>query len=133
MKRRPPGSTRTDPLLPYPTLFRSAIAPAQRHGAFEQVERAVGFAQHGEGAGRVVADDRFVVRRVYRALGPCDRLLAVAEFGQVHRANDQGPAVIWIHLDRKSTTSELQSLMRISYAVFCLKKKNNKLQDTISI
>src|SRR3546814_7370468 len=48
--------------------------------------------------GRVVADDRFVVRRVYRALGPCDRLLAVAEFGQVHRANDQGPAVIWIHL-----------------------------------
>src|SRR3546814_2425525 len=47
----------------------------------------------------------------------------ILEKGDLHRLG---------HLDRKSHTSELQSLMRISYAVFCLKKKNYTNQNTIS-
>src|SRR3546814_5149438 len=38
----------------------------------------------------------------------------------------QGPVARIVAVDRKSTTSELQSLMRISYAVFCLKKKTRE-------
>src|SRR3546814_7990829 len=48
------------------------------------------------------------------------------------QAGERQPDVLVVVLDRSEEhTSELQSLMRISYAVFCLKKKNTKYQSTI--
>src|SRR3546814_9094844 len=106
MIRRPPRSTRTDTLFPYTTLFRSARPrvgrrqrqhPWQRNGAPEGMpEAVVGMDQHAERRGRE--------RRA--ALRP-------ALERQVGRRSEEH-------------TSELQSLMRTSYAVFCLKKKNQR-------
>src|SRR3546814_2965819 len=107
MRRRPPRSTRTDTLFPYTTLFRSVV-----------------------GCMQVRADNR----RIDRGARPCPRLQE--PLPRMH------PAVPGRVLPRcrvrccvrkrrppnrsEEHTSELQSLMRISYAVFCLKKKNEK-------
>src|SRR3546814_9379177 len=102
MRRRPPRSTRTDTLFPYTTLFRSDISG-----------RLPG--RGGAGAGAPAA--RRVLRRG-------DRCCRGAPGGQrEHR-----------HRDRRSEehTSELQSLMRISYAVFCLKKKKKHKEHAAS-
>src|SRR3546814_9642721 len=111
MIRRPPRSTRTDTLFPYTTLFRSV-----RH-------RRIPRRQHlhlGHPRPAAVA-----------ARGPTPRRPASLEpQRQSHdtRAEPRGAR------DRSEEhTSELQSLMRISYAVFCLKKKkqtNYQLQLT---
>src|SRR3546814_1666256 len=85
MIRRPPGSTRTDTLFPYTTLFRSHAARLPRNRAGRLRERP------GLAEGALAAPLRPARRR---ARG---------------RSEEH--------------TSELQSLMRISYAVFCLKKK----------
>src|SRR3546814_6316332 len=87
MIRRPPRSTRTDPLFPYTTLFRSyrrvAYAPT---GAFR------------------------------------------APDGHPSRGSVRQPTYIPFGLSRSEEhTSELQSLMRISYAVFCLKKTKSDI------
>src|SRR3546814_8258901 len=96
MIRRPPRSTRTDPLFPYPTLFRSRCPsggiPWNRRGSAglnrnRGRRRKPGRDDRGCGRGR---------RSCYRG----------------SRSEEH--------------TSELQSLMRISYAVFCLKKKNEE-------
>src|SRR3546814_8102105 len=95
--RRPPRSTRTDTLFPYTTLCRSP-------DALEGLQRRRWRGHHRAGAtGRPTLPAR--------ALPRTDRLAST----------DQRTA-------RRSEehTSELQSLMRISYAVFCLKKKINK-------
>src|SRR3546814_7671401 len=108
MLRRPPRSTRTDTLFPYTTLFRS-----KGHGRARD--------RHEDQAG---GGDPCAPRLPLR-LG--DGLDAdIDEFA--HPRNGQEPL-------RRSEehTSELQSLMRISYAVFCLKKKkeqSNNLQTT---
>src|SRR3546814_10886642 len=102
MIRRPPRSTRTDTLFPYTTLFRSLRALANETTAY--------YERHPE------------------ELQPFP--LQVMESAQKNR---MGPiAGIVDDLDPRTQcfrsaehTSELQSLMRISYAVFCLKKKNN--------
>src|SRR3546814_16869313 len=104
MIRRPPRSTRTDTLFPYTTLFRSAGKPV-RHPARLAVPGP-----------RDVDDDRLSRgarhrRRVYEG----DQ-----GFRRQCRARRDGRERSEEH------TSELQSLMRISYAVFCLKKKNIK-------
>src|SRR3546814_10060700 len=114
MLRRPPISNRTDPLFPYTKLFRSAkkawfCAPNSRAGArwsctARRVANLVGQCLRGEHV--VEALDRLV-----RGRGAPRYLFA-----------DNGSERSEEH------TSELQSLMRISYAVFCLKKK--KTQDT---
>src|SRR3546814_2572697 len=106
MKRRPPRSTRTDTLFPYTTLFRS--------------DRHIGQFAHVLGRHRV--DDQ------RRAALDCRR--------RSKRGADAGDddsavtAVVLSGVGRRSEehTSELQSLMRISYAVFCLKKKNTQKQ-----
>src|SRR3546814_1876352 len=100
MIRRPPRSTRTDTLFPYTTLFRS------RHAQDRQGDpRRTG--QIGPRARRADAQRR--------SLSGATRALP-------DRAAAEGRSV---HLGPRSEehTSELQSLMRISYAVFCLKKK----------
>src|SRR3546814_2823023 len=96
MIRRPPRSTRTDTLFPYTTLSRSH----RHHPPQQGVERR----RHRE------------PRRVGQPHGSqCPVGLALD-----HGLGRQRPA-----LRSEEHTSELQSLMRISYAVFCLKKKRS--------
>src|SRR3546814_3452402 len=101
---RPPRSTRTDTLFPYTTLFRSQqidIRRMQAGGRFvEDVDRAA--ALHPLQFGRELDPLRLAARQL-------GRRLAEPEVDEADRSEEH--------------TSELQSLMRISYAVFCLKKK----------
>src|SRR3546814_9300089 len=111
MIRRPPRSTRTDTLLPYSTLFRSHRCRARRAGRPPSA-RALG-------AGPRVRLRCRQVRGAAAAACPRDR------HPESRRPFAGG--------ERRSEehTSELQSLMRTSYAVFCLKKKQNN--HTISL
>src|SRR3546814_3148933 len=105
MIRRPPRSTRTDTLFPYTTLFRSQ-AGSQTDAARSGQRRAEGAAEVFRG-GRGTVSGADPDRWCGRALSRRPRqLLRIPARSEEH-------------------TSELQSLMRSSYAVFCLKKKNN--------
>src|SRR3546814_6915806 len=117
MIRRPPRSKRTDTLFPYTTLFRSETK------TFDRVLVAVGRTPNGgkldaEKAGVRVSERGFIdVDAQMRTNVP--HIFAIGDLvGQ--RSEEH--------------TSELQSLMRISYAVFCLKKKrqykNTQATDT---
>src|SRR3546814_2243259 len=103
MKRRPPSSTRTDTLFPYTTLFRSP----QNHLKFNDL-RDCGYCPEriiiwrGNAAGNIPAPGRSHPSGLLR-----DRA--------AHGVNGRSRS--------EEHTSELQSLMRISYAVFCLNKK----------
>src|SRR3546814_8710085 len=118
MIRRPPRSTRTDTLFPYTTLFRSrrgrggaGVVP----GAVGQRDRpypAVRRAHHPSRPRLLVA--------VAAALPAPSSLGGGAAPGRAH-----GAAVA--RRRSEEHTSELQSLLRLSYAVFCLKKKQNSL------
>src|SRR3546814_3293372 len=115
MIRRPPRSTRTDTLFPYTTLFRSP--GPQRHGHAG--------AGGGRGGHRVRAapgggEDPAPGHRTRLRSRPRVPLLA----GGVGRAGAAEAAP-----RSEEHTSELQSLMRISYAVFCLKKKTTKIKE----
>src|SRR3546814_2825644 len=127
MIRRPPVSTRTDTLFPYTTLVRS-LGARGRGCAAAVVPRT----RAGRAAGRVAAHalprQR---RRTGEGFGNADdargSAVGAARTGDARPADRgagfgvRGPAC---GADRSEEhTSELQSLMRISYAVFCLKKK----------
>src|SRR3546814_5588210 len=121
MVRRPPRATRTDTLFPYPTLFRSisitqlpivTSAPAFHRSIIQQrtcvlsatsngYRRAIGAQPYG---GQVVAH---LVRPV-TSIDP----ISIPELSRIRS---------------EEHTSELQSLMRHSYAVFCLKKKKKTM------
>src|SRR3546814_8080284 len=108
MIRRPPRSTRTDTLFPYTTLFRSdgELAAAPGLGNDDLHRTIDDLAIHG--AASAVAYAR------------------TAEHGSGHRRRRHGDQAARRDRHRNRSeehTSELQSLMRISYAVFCLKKK----------
>src|SRR3546814_5258661 len=112
MIRRPPRSTRTDTLFPYTTRFRSTVGSPDA----------------------VVASGS--------AVGSCwcaGWVSSVDGTGQGSRINvaiSPGPPLTSgsCHPDRSEEhTSELQSLMRISYAVFCLKKKINITQHKVKV
>src|SRR3546814_4943442 len=104
MIRRPPRSTRTDTLFPYTTLFRSVHVDVEHLGAaFDLLP--------GNGHRLVVA----VLQ---------DQLLELPGAGDVGAFADVDEVAFGRDLQRSEEhTSELQSLMRISYAVCCLKKK----------
>src|SRR3546814_9122316 len=109
MIRRPPRSTRTDTLFPYTTLFRSPCRP------------------------RAHERESLYRRRRQRPPHPSDA--RAQQFRRKHRlrADPARARRAWLRIvDLRSEehTSELQSLMRISYAVFCLKKKNHQLPHT---
>src|SRR3546814_3406749 len=126
MIRRPPRSTRTDTLFPYTTLFRSMFAHITRHHAprpfrSEAVEAKAVRAlltkidgDYADGGGNV----RLGGPPIFVA-GQIDEYIR-AKLGHVLR--DHGGDAV----RSEEHTSELQSLMRISYAVFCLKKKKNQ-------
>src|SRR3546814_9205582 len=116
MIRRPPRSTRTDTLFPYTTLFRSA----RDELGFEVAARdKLDPVDGGDARQHGVVDDQ------HRRGGSGDELVQVGV----------GKAVVERH-ERRSRhrseehTSELQSLMRISYAVICLKKKKTTISIT---
>src|SRR3546814_4137273 len=99
MIRRPPRSTRTDTLFPYTTLFRSvALAVEERPQGEADAESRVA----------MVAVRRIIARHA---------VIAAVRLAVI-------PPVVAAVMRSEEHTSELQSLMRISYAVFCLKKKN---------
>src|SRR3546814_4449014 len=97
VSRRPPRSTRTDTLFPYSTHFRSEVD-------FRLAAHAAQLRDHGRARGRTV---EVVAMARGRQLG------RVAGFNFGDQATKRS----------EEHTSELQSLMRNSYAVFCLKKK----------
>src|SRR3546814_5981074 len=96
MYRRPPRSTRTDTLFPYTTLFRSepVDGPHERHHG-DLVEVVGRLSPTGEAPGAVARQPEVVLHELVPQRG----------------------------VRSEEHTSELQSLMRISYAVFCLQKK----------
>src|SRR3546814_1625513 len=106
MIRRPPISTRTDTLFPYTTLFRSRRLGRRAHPARRDRRRD----------GRPAA----------RPAGTPDEPGA-AQADRQHQAQQLHGVLHQPAAPQRSEehTSELQSLMRISYAVFCLKKKTN--------
>src|SRR3546814_4287206 len=109
MIRRPPRSTRTDTLFPYTTLFRSVLfdpnkvirtcirAGASRKEAKRIAKNTLNMIRSG-----------FTTREVYK--------IVLHNISKIDRGN----------IRSEEHTSELQSLMRISYAVFCLKQKKRK-------
>src|SRR3546814_6755905 len=108
MRRRPPRSTRTDTLFPYTTLFRSV---QRRHRVLED---------HRDAAAPQRPHFRLALPQEIIAI---KEDLAVGHLGvgrqQPHDGRDKGR----LAARSEEHTSELQSLMRLSYAVFCLKKK----------
>src|SRR3546814_1647766 len=114
MIRRPPRSTRTDTLFPYTTLFRASVGndlsrllnvtdklAQQRGDAFIASELFV----------LAALDDKGGAGRALKAAG-ADKARLETAIDNMRRSEEH--------------TSELQSLMRISYAVFCLKKKTHQ-------
>src|SRR3546814_2192809 len=113
MIRRPPGPTRTDTRFPYTTLFRSP-----RTARYRALVAGRRFSRGGRpGAVRESADHRAIVRTGVRAGRPGRQIVLTARVHQDLCDGCRGGR-------SEEHTSELQSLMRISYAVFCLKKKN---------
>src|SRR3546814_1783285 len=111
MIRRPPRSTRTDTLFPYTTLFRSLVIDAERVPAHAPIGLPL---QLAVAAGHGNLDLRPVLVLIDDGAG-----LGVVGDDR-HLQHPPG-----LRAERSEEhTSELQSLMRISYAVFCLQKKN---------
>src|SRR3546814_7574468 len=122
MIRRPPRSTRTDTLFPYTTLFRSP--GAVENALFfrgEDLRIDIGASMHLELMPIIIGMD-------YRARihipGPPYK--TSSQFALTVTASDNGGHQLGKQRRSEEHTPELQSLMRISYAVFCLKKKTKK-------
>src|SRR3546814_5835163 len=126
MLRRPPRSTRTDTLCPYTRLFRSAgFSPTLHAGRFP--ERGVPRHEH---AALVHKDD--AARRHVPSNGREQGQPRESAFPLFVRPAAQwlSPRSLQCKARSEEHTSELQSLMRNSYAVFCLKKKNHTITTT---
>src|SRR3546814_8432727 len=110
MFRRPPRSTRTDTLFPYTTLFRSGRMRATRRHRVQAIQSATAaHRRHHRG-------QETPARRPWQAdtdPGAAPRRLQLGNARARYRRSEEH-------------TSELQSLMRISYAVFCLTKKTQE-------
>src|SRR3546814_10560906 len=135
MNRRPPRSTRTDTLFPYTTFFRSIRNYIKNGGGAAKVSHAVlcGTPNHG-----VIVSDKVLVGSEFNG--------AYMFLRQLNEPTETVPGPAWMttmsdHNDKyaqpdgkylgmpgtptgrsEEHTSELQSLLRNSYAVFCLKK-----------
>src|SRR3546814_8199982 len=114
MIRRPPRSTRTDTLFPYTTLFRSPGLGVA--GGIDQCSIVHGAQPLPKR--RDVASAKGRGRPLHQPLrSTCAQLNRTIAWCRCHRSEEH--------------TSELQSLMRISYAVFCLKKKKQTTPNII--
>src|SRR3546814_15711674 len=103
--RRPPRSTRTDTLFPYTTLFRSKQTLMLAGDPPQSIYLIL------EGSVSILLEDENGREIVLAYLNPGDFFGELCLFPEQQRSEEH--------------TSELQSLMRISYAVFCLKKNTN--------
>src|SRR3546814_3726725 len=115
MIRLPPRSTRTDTLFPYTTLFRSGTKEGQDRAfaKLDEIKDHLVWWASGTESIQGFASDAYDMAAVWN--------------GRAAGANETQNR-------SEEHTSELQSLMRISYAVFCLKKKKrttNHIQDTV--
>src|SRR3546814_9149617 len=119
MIRRPPRSTRTDTLFPYTTLFRSDQSRSRCEGRDSQENRGQ---EQGDGE-----QDRCYNGSKSGTSSFCNTGSAFYEGGNCRgTAHSAYGSTNSVRKKRSEEhTSELQSLMRISYAVFCLKKKNS--------
>src|SRR3546814_16946782 len=109
--RRPPRSTRTDTLFPYTTLFRSREKPQMAESIANALRLPLIRIIEGSGGGGSVKTIETKGRaNLPGGVGQASNYRLAAENMGTVRSEEH--------------TSELQSLMRISYAVFCLKKKN---------
>src|SRR3546814_10515921 len=131
MIRRPPRSTRPDTLFPYPTLFRSALLlfrkPPRRERQGEAaagLDAALSILSRGiEGGARLISCKG--AKRAVRAasLKSASPFLPFVLSLSKHRPSSGGAErENGTSTRSEDHTSELQSLMRISYAVFCLKQ-----------
>src|SRR3546814_10572543 len=121
MRRRPPKSTRTATLFPYTTLFRSALVvghggPVDPGDPHHHAQRR--FVEQSSHLRAIINNNRRTPV-LYRN-GSAARVAQPPD-----EAREAGRS--------EEHTSELQSLMRISYAVFCLKKKTKTTSNTTHI
>src|SRR3546814_12061409 len=123
MTRPPPRSTLTDTLFPYTTLFRSIFVTWNEKPILSSLSSRRALTQPFE---RTLRSDLRISPRLRMSM---DRLLSVGRLfggdGEIvgHRLAQSGFENVEAARERSEEhTSELQSLMRISYAVFCLKK-----------
>src|SRR3546814_1792802 len=119
MLRRTPEATRTDTLFPYTTLFRSRLRclyllEELASGEVDTRIRRLGRKHHGD-------EERVGIHVFELGFGIGDAIgeapVELRDVGLVHGRRSRARS--------EEHTSELQSLMRISYAVFCLKKKKH--------
>src|SRR3546814_7013323 len=115
MKRRPPNSKLTTQLFPYTTLVRSPIPNMVNHETnelfFDNLEIP---------AENLIGEEGKVFKYILDGLNAERTLISAECIGDGPWFIDKVPAY-----RSEEHTSELQSLMRISYAVFCLKKKTH--------
>src|SRR3546814_5132892 len=114
MLRRPPRSTRTDTLFPYTTLFRS---PAELETGLKRLVIEALFSNTTAALTTGVVLTAFALH-----LGANNATIGLLAAIPFLTQLAQIPAIALVERSEEHT-SELQSLMRISYAVFCLKKK----------
>src|SRR3546814_2762921 len=110
MIRRPPRSTRTDTLFPYTTLFRSPALTERDTILVADFVNTTGDPVFDGTLKHALAVQ--LEQSPFLNIFPDERVRATLKRSEEH-------------------TSELQSLMRISYAVFCLKKKNNNVRQQV--
>src|SRR3546814_10591096 len=123
MCRLPPRSTRTDTLFPYTTLFRSGV-----------VRGSAGVTLNWKRPASIDGLREIQSLRVMRSCRACGGLSSIPSAVEAGRCPECESTELELlpflepggFARSEEHTSELQSLMRISYAVFCLKKKNEK-------
>src|SRR3546814_10094821 len=121
MRRPPPRSTRTDTLFPYPTLVRSRRSLASPDRILSLIDGRPYKTLKRHLAAHGLTPEQY--RERYKL--PSSYPLVAQSYSEARRAVAEKAG-----LGKRSEehTSELQSLMRISYAVFCLKKKKENKQ-----
>src|SRR3546814_8011896 len=120
MIRRPPRSTRTDTLFPYTTLFRSLVDASQRDAGADHAQRGAetsGSQRAGVAVGEHAAPrlDQPGAELAHAAVGG-----EILDFDRARLAFQHVASVV-AGTRSEEHTSELQSLLRHQYAVFCLK------------
>src|SRR3546814_4471669 len=119
MIRRPPRSTRTDTLFPYTTLFRSL--------GFRQFHTIDLGSWNGHGLPDALEE---LLSAIDRTCGSVERVKKATAKAAAESAQQKASICVLPFARSEERTSELQSLMRISHAVFCLIKHTSILNST---